>query len=284
MDFWNRNASRYGESSKQDDVVTKSADKVVETLKLKDGESCLDVCCGTGILTEKLGRQVGNNGFVLGIDMAKNTLEIAKNTIFVNTEFVNCAAEHFEFRKKFDVITCQFGLQFCDSYEVFAKIKQVMKTSISRVGIVVHGQHAKHIAIFNSVARKLLNDSKFAFPSYKFMRFDTPFKLKQCMIENELEVISIYECYFSKRYSSFDEYIDRQMNRVKDCKKFDELLLLRSQLEFKLREKVQEFKIGNGFAFPHQVIFGVAKIPECKSDPCLNNLSEKYQTKVTKFI
>ncbi|MDE0526737.1 MAG: methyltransferase domain-containing protein [Thaumarchaeota archaeon] len=283
MNHWNRNASGYDELSKRNNVVIKSADKIVEILKIRSGESCLDVCCGTGILTKKLGRQVGDGGFVLGVDMAKDMLEIAKNRIFVNTELVNCVAERFEFRKKFDVITCQFGLQLLDSYEVFAKIKQVMKKPTSRIGIVVHGQHAKHIAIFNSIARKLLNDGKFGFPTDEFMRFDAPFKLKQRMVENGLEVVSIEECYFSRHYSSFDEYVDRQMSRMKNYKKFDEPLL-RSQLESKLREKIQEFKIGDGFEFPHQVIFCVAKISESKFGIHSNHLPEKHQTKVTKFI
>lgn len=45
---------------------------------LKEGDKVLDAGCGTGTLALMLKKQVGNNGFVAGIDMSSGMLEQAK--------------------------------------------------------------------------------------------------------------------------------------------------------------------------------------------------------------
>ena len=45
---------------------------------LKEGDKVLDAGCGTGILDLMLKKQVGNNGFVAGIDMSSGMLKQAK--------------------------------------------------------------------------------------------------------------------------------------------------------------------------------------------------------------
>ncbi len=47
----------------------------------KAGDVCLDVCCGSGDLTQMLAERVGNDGTVFGIDFSPVQLEVARQRV-----------------------------------------------------------------------------------------------------------------------------------------------------------------------------------------------------------
>lgn len=53
--------------------------KAVEKLQLGQGETVLDLCCGTGDFIEPLGQKVGPSGVILGLDFCQPMLEVAKS-------------------------------------------------------------------------------------------------------------------------------------------------------------------------------------------------------------
>ena len=63
----------------------------VERLRLPLGARVLDVCCGTGASALPAAEMVGPQGFVLGIDLAANLLELARTKAakrgLMNTQF-----------------------------------------------------------------------------------------------------------------------------------------------------------------------------------------------------
>ena len=91
--------------------------QTVSRLGLKAGAKILDVCCGSGASAIPAAKAVGPNGFVLGIDLAENLIELAK------TKARERGLENIEFRvadmldldlapSTFDVVICVFGIFF----------------------------------------------------------------------------------------------------------------------------------------------------------------------------
>jgi demethylmenaquinone methyltransferase/2-methoxy-6-polyprenyl-1,4-benzoquinol methylase len=52
--------------------------RAAERAELRDGDSALDVCCGTGDLALELARQVGPAGSVVGCDFSEQMLDLAR--------------------------------------------------------------------------------------------------------------------------------------------------------------------------------------------------------------
>ena len=61
----------------EDPFHTRQAQEFIECAKLKDGESVLDLACGTGLLTIPAKKQVGR-GTVVGVDITHGMLEVAR--------------------------------------------------------------------------------------------------------------------------------------------------------------------------------------------------------------
>lgn len=51
----------------------------VKWSKPQPGDTCIDLCCGSGDLALRLGRQVGTSGHVYGVDFSPALLEIARS-------------------------------------------------------------------------------------------------------------------------------------------------------------------------------------------------------------
>jgi SAM-dependent methyltransferase len=66
--------------------------QTVSRLRLEAGAKILDVCCGSGASAIPAAKAVGPNGFVLGIDLAENLIELAK------TKARECGLVNIEFR------------------------------------------------------------------------------------------------------------------------------------------------------------------------------------------
>lgn len=80
-------------------------EKIVKLLDLKPGERLLDVGCGTGTLL-KVARQSHPDNEMVGIDIDKKVLEIAKSKLaFTGIQLINTGAENLRFPdKSFDVV------------------------------------------------------------------------------------------------------------------------------------------------------------------------------------
>jgi ubiquinone/menaquinone biosynthesis C-methylase UbiE len=91
--------------------------RTVERLHLAPGMRVLDVCCGAGASAIPAAQSVGNGGFVLGVDLAENLLELARR------KAEREGLTNIEFRKgdmldlglpdsNFDAVICVFGIFF----------------------------------------------------------------------------------------------------------------------------------------------------------------------------
>jgi len=89
----------------------------VERLQLPLGARVLDVCCGSGASALPAAEMVGPQGFVLGIDLAANLLELARTKAakrgLMNTQFrVGDLLDMHLSDTQFDAVICVFGVFF----------------------------------------------------------------------------------------------------------------------------------------------------------------------------
>ena len=83
--------------------------------QISDGNSFLDLACGTGILTREIAKKFPS-ARIVGIDITKSYLNVAKqnSNYFDNISFILDDAEKFKLNSKFDCITGSYLPKYCD--------------------------------------------------------------------------------------------------------------------------------------------------------------------------
>jgi len=99
---------------------------------LREGDSVLDACTGTGELALLLAEKVGHNGRVTGIDFCEEMLAIARRKIgpkFANVSLVAANAKDLDFSDDtFDAATVSFGIRnIPDTAAALKEIRRVLK-------------------------------------------------------------------------------------------------------------------------------------------------------------
>ncbi|MGI0004096.1 MAG: class I SAM-dependent methyltransferase [Candidatus Nitrosotenuis sp.] len=82
---------------------------------IPEGNSILDLACGTGILTRKLAQKFPNSKIV-GVDITLSYLEMAKrnSSSFQNISFIHQDAEKLNLDSKFDCIVSSYIPKYCN--------------------------------------------------------------------------------------------------------------------------------------------------------------------------
>ncbi|NES94496.1 MAG: bifunctional demethylmenaquinone methyltransferase/2-methoxy-6-polyprenyl-1,4-benzoquinol methylase UbiE [Desertifilum sp. SIO1I2] len=101
----------------------------------KPGDTCLDLCCGSGDLSLRLSHCVGNRGQVYGVDFSRELLAIAK-TRYLETyprypiQWVEADALHLPFEEGyFDAATMGYGLRnVTDIPQCLRELHRVLKS------------------------------------------------------------------------------------------------------------------------------------------------------------
>ena len=83
--------------------------------QIPNGESFLDLACGTGILTRKIAKKFPN-AKIIGIDITKGYLTIAKknSSSYKNISFLHQDAEKLHLESKFDWIISSYLPKYCN--------------------------------------------------------------------------------------------------------------------------------------------------------------------------
>ncbi|WP_251520832.1 MULTISPECIES: demethylmenaquinone methyltransferase [Staphylococcus] len=105
--------------------------QVMSEMKVKQGSKALDVCCGTADWSIALGKAVGPNGEVIGLDFSENMLEVGKSKTkdMDNIQLVLGDAMNLPFEdNSFDYVTIGFGLRNVPDYLATLKeLNRVLK-------------------------------------------------------------------------------------------------------------------------------------------------------------
>ena len=108
--------------------------RTVERLGLAPGARVLDVCCGSGASAIPAAEIVGPEGSVIGVDLAANLLELARNKAkqrgLENIEFQSGDMTRLPFdENSFDAVVCVFGIFFVPDMEgALRELKRVART------------------------------------------------------------------------------------------------------------------------------------------------------------
>ena len=76
---WNTVASEYHYNWADQKVGPfKSTTELVKITEIKPDDKVLDVACGTGVVSKEISQFLGRKGLLVGIDLSRTGLEIAK--------------------------------------------------------------------------------------------------------------------------------------------------------------------------------------------------------------
>lgn len=147
------------------DFVSEYGKGLLEFIPKNDGQTILDLGCGTGTLTVRLSDLCNK---VIGIDSSQSMIDKAKEQ-FCNIEFMVCDAIALPFEKEFDVVFSNAVFHWIDDHDLLLKnIHNVLKTK----GILVcefgaHGNIATIENAFIKACKELGYDykPKFNFPT-----------------------------------------------------------------------------------------------------------------------
>ena len=265
--IWNEVAPRYHKrwaSVSQGPFASTS--KLVRLLDIQKGDRVFDLACGTGVVTKKISQKIGKSGFVLGGDTSVTAIKIAKkwNDSKSNVDFVNVDAEHFNFAKKFDAITCQYALFFFpNAQKALKNIKKNLKKD-GKIGITVHGA-AKKVPFFSSIFDAVTEVISDYVPpgSPDLDRFGTKSSLKNEVKKAGFSKIVVKDFVFNFNPGSFEIYWRNYLRYVaKPLKeKLDTLdRSERSKLKDLVRENVKPYtKKNKTIEFPWEVLILTAK-------------------------
>ena len=117
---------------------------LVKELKLRPGESVLDVACGPGTLSRICAAQVGLAGRVVGVDLSPHMLAVAREKtgvpIAARITYKEASADALPVETaSFDAVVCQQGLQFFpDRIAALREMKRALRP-VGRLAVAVWG-------------------------------------------------------------------------------------------------------------------------------------------------
>ncbi|MCP4188957.1 MAG: methyltransferase domain-containing protein [Gammaproteobacteria bacterium] len=105
--------------------------KTIEAMGLRAGEYVLDAGCGTGLLTELISNQVGESGYVSGVDFSQDMLDFATSRCesLGNVTLRQGSVTQLEFEDSyFDAASCIQTLLYVDEVETaITELHRVLK-------------------------------------------------------------------------------------------------------------------------------------------------------------
>lgn len=154
---WNSIAPNYHKNwAKKQIGPFKSTKVLVKSANIRSNDTVLDLACGTGVVSKEVSRHLGKAGMLVGIDLSRVALSIAKSSIsFPNSYFVEMDAENIGFCINFDKVVCQYALMFFpDTGKVLKSVKGIMKKD-GKIAVAVHGTQ-EGVPYFSTIMNPVL--------------------------------------------------------------------------------------------------------------------------------
>lgn len=104
----------------------------LELAAARPGERVLDVGCGAGATVLELSRAVGDGGHVVGVDVSKPLLAVARERCagVSNVTLIEADASSLELQPSFDLLFSRFGVMFfADPSAAFASLRRALLPS-----------------------------------------------------------------------------------------------------------------------------------------------------------
>lgn len=143
---WDKAAEYYEESWK--DQLKPAQDKLMEMAALKPGEKVLETSCGTGLVTFRVAREIGDDGKIIATDLSEKMVEMAEQNAvkqgLSNITFRRMDAEALDLEdNQFDAALCGLGLMyFPDPVQGLKEMYRVLKPG-GRSVVAIWGERNK---------------------------------------------------------------------------------------------------------------------------------------------
>lgn len=212
---WNTVASGYHYNWANQKVGPfKSTTEIVKISEIKPDDKVLDVACGTGVVSKEISQFLGRKGFLVGIDLSRTALDIAKRSIALpNANFVEMDAENIGFNFKFDKITCQYGLMFFpNSGKVLKSIYKILNPD-GKLVLAVHGL-PDDVPYFSIIMKPILKHIPDIRPegTPTVHRFGNPYELKSELSKAGFLDVTVTKHEFVYEPGTFEEYWEDYMH------------------------------------------------------------------------
>lgn len=183
----------------------KATVELVKTLQIEPNDLILDLACGTGVVSNEISRHLSCSGKIVGIDISRTALLIAKSSISsYNKCLIEMDAENIGLHANFKKVACQYALTFFPNPKrVMRTIKNIMAVE-GKIGIVVHG-HSEKVPYFNTIMKPISNhihDIKSLSPN----RLGKPTDLSKILTDAGFSNISIASYTFQYLAGTFEDY------------------------------------------------------------------------------
>ena len=186
----------------------KSTREISNLAKIKRSDKVLDLACGTGAVSKEVNRYLSSDGLLIGIDLSRTALSIAKKSIKgKNIEFLEMDVENIAFNILFDKVLCQYGLMFFpDAGKVLKVIRKILRKE-GKFVVAVHGL-PEEVPYFSSIMNPVLSHIPDIRPkgTPTVHRFGDRDNLFNELAKAGFSNIIIKKFNFSYEAGSFEEY------------------------------------------------------------------------------
>jgi ubiquinone/menaquinone biosynthesis C-methylase UbiE len=234
---WNTVASDYHYNWADQKIGPfKSTTELVRLANIKPDDRILDIACGTGVVSKEISQFLGPKGFLIGIDLSRTALKIAKKSIsFQSSSFIEMDAENIGFNFKFDKVTCQYGLMFFpDSQKVLKSIRNILDKN-GKIIVAVHGL-AEDVPYFSTIMKPILEHIPDIRPvgTPTVHRFGNPKDLELELTKAGFTDITVLSYNFVYKPGTFEEYWEDYMRSTANS--------IRSKIESHGKEIMEKIK------------------------------------------
>ena len=160
-------------SNTKDDGLLLVETHLVELLNLSNSDTLLDVCCGNGLITNRLSKYCSA---VLGIDFSPLLIDVAtQNNTYSSVEYLTGDATTITkiTNQKFDKIVLNFSFQYFN-FEEGLKVVSEMKKLLNPKGIILLGDipNQKYFwAYYNTLPKRFFYFKQWLFMQPKMGKF-----------------------------------------------------------------------------------------------------------------
>lgn len=240
-------------------------DLLLEKVKIKPGDSILDIAAGTGLITFRLAKLLGSSGSIKATDisdeMVKIGTELAHSKNLSNVEFERMDAENLSYNdSSFDLVTCALGLMYLpDPDRALQEIYRVLKPGGMAVAAVWGSRKRCGWAeIFPIVDARVSSDvCPMFFQLGEGENLNYPFK------KAGFENISLQKISTNLHYNTDEEACQASFLGgpvAMAYSRFDEQTRQEAQKEYKA--SIEPFKTANGYEIPGEFVVAAGYKPK----------------------
>lgn len=256
---WNAVASKYHVNWASNDIGPFGAtSEIVKIADIKLNDIVLDIACGTGAVSKKIFERLGQDGKLIGVDLSRGALNIAKTEIRKsNVNFLEMDIEKIAFSIKFTKVFCQFGLMFLTSPAESLNSINKLITKKGKILISVHG-NSEEVPYFSCIMTSIVKFIPDILPkgSPSVHTFGDRKKFQNLLERAGFQTIRIYEYNFNYMTMSFEDYWSNYLrvtaNSIRKVIEKDNDLFLKIQEDSKRNS--QKFLKNGKLIFPWKVL------------------------------